>query len=72
MVGGYLNEVTVVAIVVVAMVVVAIFVGFIGLKMGANGGRAQMGVDTIIHGSVPSGNLAQKISRLRSARRATY
>ena len=27
---------------------VAIYVGFIGFKMGANGGRAQMGVDTII------------------------
>ena len=29
------------------MVVVAIYVGFIGFDMGANGGRAQMGVDTI-------------------------
>ena len=47
MIVGYLNKVTVVAMAVVAMVVVAIYVGFIGFEMGANGGRAQMGVDTI-------------------------
>ena len=41
------ERVVVVAMVVVAMVVVVFYVGFIGFKMGANGGRAQMGVDTI-------------------------
>ena len=34
-------------VIVVAMVVVVFYVGFIGFQMGANGGRAQMGVDTI-------------------------
>ena len=42
MIVNYLNRVKV-----VVMVVVAIYVGFIGFKMGANRGRAQMGVDTI-------------------------